>query len=145
MNFSWIMGLLLIFYFYMCMCVLLVIRNFRILKKMMLFYRCIRNLKLKLWVLLYCLYDWVFVLVVVLKCNGGICLCINLKLFNEVLMWNYYLIFIIEDILFELYYVCIFFIVDVKDGFWYIEFDSDSSYFIIFVILWGKYCWLRMF
>lgn len=92
-------------------------KEFQDLKKMMLLYRCTRNLKPKLWVPLYCLYDWVSALVVAPKCNGDILLCINPKPLNEALMRNHYPTPTIEVILPELHYARIFSIVDAKDGF----------------------------
>ncbi|XP_061195310.1 uncharacterized protein K02A2.6-like [Saccostrea echinata] len=88
--------------------------------------------------------DWVSALVVAPKRNGDIRLCIDPKPLNEALMRNHYPTPTIEDILPELHQARIFSIVDAKDGFWHVEFDSDSSYLITFATPWGKYRWLRM-
>lgn len=88
---------------------------------------------------------WVFSMVVVKKFNGILCICIDLKDLNKVLKCSYYLLFIIEDILLDFSCVKVFSIFDVKNGFWYIEFDEESLKFIIFNMFFGRYCWLWLF
>lgn len=46
--------------------------------------------------------SWILVFVVIIKKNGKVRLCIDLKLLNEVLYRNYYFLFIIDDVLFLL-------------------------------------------
>lgn len=49
---------------------------------------------------------------------------------------------IVDDILFKILKVKVFIVMDVKEGFWYVKLDKEFSLFIIFWILFGRYCWI---
>lgn len=84
-------------------------------------------------------------MLVVSKKNGKIRICFDLKDFNKVIFRENYFMFIIEDIVIRFYGVKVFFVFDVKNGFWYVKLDEELSYLIIFYTFFGRYRWCRMF
>ena len=57
---------------------------------------------------------------------------------------NHYPLGTIEDILPELAKARVFSVADVKNGFWHIQLDTESSNLTTFSTPWGRYKWLRM-
>lgn len=88
--------------------------------------------------------DWVSSLVVTMKSNGKVRLCINPKPLNKALKRNHYPLPTLEDILPDLSRAKVFSVVDAKNGFWHIELDEESSYLTTFSSPWGRYRYLRM-
>ena len=88
--------------------------------------------------------DWVSSMVVVMKNNGKIRLCIDPKPLNQALKRNHYPLPVIDDLLPELSKAKVFSVEDAKNGFWHIQLDTDSSFFTTFGTLWGRYRWTRM-
>lgn len=88
--------------------------------------------------------NWVLSFVVVEKFNGKLRVCIDSVYLNQVLKRLYYLLFVIEDVFFDLVDVKVFSKVDFKDGFLYVEFDDELSLLTIFQTLWGRFCWKRI-
>lgn len=76
--------------------------------------------------------NWVLSFVVIEKFNGKLRICIDFVYLNKVLKWLYYLLFVIEDVFFELVDVKVFSKVDFNDGFLYIEFDNELFLLFIF-------------
>ena len=62
--------------------------------------------------------DWVSSMVVVMKSNGKIRLCIDPKPLNQALKRNHYPLPVIDDLLPELSKAKVFSVVDAKNGFW---------------------------
>ena len=88
--------------------------------------------------------DWVSSMVVVMKSNGKIRLCVDPKPLNQALKCNHYPLPVIDDLLPELSKAKIFSVVDAKNGFWHVQLDTDSSYLTTFGTPWGRYRWTRM-
>ena len=88
--------------------------------------------------------DWISAMVIVMKKNGKVRLCIDPKPLNKGLKRNHYPLPVVQDILPELNKAKIFSVFDAKNGFWHVELDEDSSVLTTFETPWGKYKWLRM-
>ena len=88
--------------------------------------------------------DWVSSMVVVMKRNGKIRLCIDPKPLNQALKQNHYPLPVIDDLLPELLKAKVFSVVDAKNGFWHVQLDTDSSFLTTFGTPWGRYRWTRM-
>ena len=83
-------------------------------------------------------------MVVVMKRNGRVRLCIDPKPLNTALKRNHYPLPVIEDILPSLANAKVFTVMDAKNGFWQVQLDTESSMLTTFETAWGKYRWLRM-
>ena len=88
--------------------------------------------------------DWVSSMVVVMKSNGKIRLCIDPKPLNQALKRNHYPLPFIDNLLPELSKAKVFSVVDTKNGFWYVQLDTERSFLTTFGTLWGRYRWTRM-
>ena len=71
--------------------------------------------------------DWISSLVTVKKPNGKIRVCIDPKPLNRALIRSQYLMPTLEDLLPELAEARIFSVLDVRNGFWHISLDDQSS------------------
>ena len=87
---------------------------------------------------------WVSSMVVVKKPNGTLRICIDPKDLNKVLKRSHYPLPTIEDILPDLSRAKVFSTFDVKNGFWHIELDEESSKLTTFNLPLGRYRWLRL-
>lgn len=88
--------------------------------------------------------DWVLLMVVVLKRNGKIRVCIDPKPLNQALKRNHYPLPVIDNLLPELSKAKVFSVVDTKNGFWHIQLDTESSFLTTSGTPWGRYRWTRM-
>ena len=88
--------------------------------------------------------DWISSVVVVTKPNGKIRLCIDPKPLNKALKRNNYPLGTIDDVLPELSKARIFSVADVKNGFWHVRLDAESSKLTTFATPWGRFRWKRM-
>ena len=88
--------------------------------------------------------DWISSLLVRKKQNAGIRMCIDPVPLNRALRRNHYPMPVLEDLLPQLSNAKAFTLCDVKNGFWNIKLDEDSSYLTTFETEWGKYRWLRL-
>ena len=88
--------------------------------------------------------DWVSSLVVVMKSNGKVRLCIDPKPLNRALKRNHYPLPVIDDLLPHLTNAKVFTVVDAKNGFWHVLLDDDSSFLTTFGTPWGRFRWTRM-
>ena len=57
---------------------------------------------------------------------------------------NYYPLLVIEDLLPELSKAKVFSVVDVKNGFWHVQLDTESSFLTTIGTPWGRFRWTRM-
>ena len=87
---------------------------------------------------------WVSSMVVVKKPNGTLRICIDPKDLNKVLKRSHYPLPTIEDILPDLSRAKVFSTFDVKNGFWHIELDEESSKLTTFNTPFGRYRWVRL-
>ena len=87
--------------------------------------------------------EWISSTVVVLKPNDK---CVSIqsplkKLYRETIIL--YQLFI-DDLLLELSRAQVFAVADVKNGFWHVPLDDESSKLTTFATSWGCFRWLRM-
>ena len=87
---------------------------------------------------------WVSSMVVVRKPNGKLRVCLDPRDLNHAIRRSHYPVPTIEQILPELTNAKVFSTVDVKNGFWHVALDEDSSYLTTFNTPYGRYRWLRM-
>lgn len=88
--------------------------------------------------------DWVQSLVIVEKPNGSLRLCLDPRDLNKVIKREHHLIPSTEDIISELEGKSFFSVVDLKDGFWQICLDDQSSEICTFNTPFGRYKFKRM-
>ena len=88
--------------------------------------------------------DWVSSLVVVPKKNGQLRLCIDPRDLNKAIRREHYPLPTIEDIATRFSGARVFSILDVKQGFWHVPLEEESSYLTTFNTPFGRYRWLRM-
>jgi hypothetical protein len=84
--------------------------------------------------------DWVSSLVLVKKPR----VCIDPKPLNKALKRSHYSLPIIDDLLPELSKAKVFSVCDVKNRFWHVCLDEESSYLTTFGTPFGRYSWLKM-
>ena len=87
---------------------------------------------------------WVSALLVVVKQDGGIRICIDPKPLNKALQRSVYYMSTIDEILPKLTNAKVFSTVDAKSAFWQLKLDDESSYLTTFETAFGRYRWLRM-
>ena len=83
-------------------------------------------------------------MVVIPKPNGKLRIGLDLKELNKVIQREHYPLPTIEDVATCLHGTKFFTKLDVKDGFWHIELDQESSYLTTFNTPCGRYRWKRM-
>ncbi|XP_048249931.1 uncharacterized protein K02A2.6-like [Haliotis rufescens] len=88
--------------------------------------------------------DWVSSLLIVKKPSGRLRLCIDPKPLNKALKRCHYPLPVMEDILPDIAEAKVFSKCDLKDGFWHIVLDEDSSYLTTFGTPFGHFRWLRL-
>ena len=88
--------------------------------------------------------DWISVMVVTMKKDGRIRVCIDPKPLNQALERNHYPLPILEDIPPYLGKVKFFTVLDAKNGFSHVSLDEESSYATTFGTPWGRFRWPRM-
>ena len=86
---------------------------------------------------------WISSMVVVPERNGSLCICLDPKDLNRAVQHHRYPLPTIEGIATMLHGTKVFTIVDVKNGFWHVVLDDQSSYLTVvidndcnYVILW---------
>ena len=87
---------------------------------------------------------WVSSMVVVPKPDGKLRICLNVKELNKAIQREHYPLPTIEDVATRLHGAKIFTKLDVKNGFWQIELDQESSYLTAFNTPFGRYRWKSM-
>ena len=88
--------------------------------------------------------DWISSLVVTMKPNGQVRLCIDPKPLNEAIKRNHYPMKTLDDVLEELVSAEFFTHLDARNGFWHVKLDEKSKHLTTFETPFGKYCWKRM-
>ena len=87
---------------------------------------------------------WVSSMVVVRKKDGRLRICLDPKDLNKAIMREHYPLPTIEDVATRLSGARVFSILDVKQGFWHIKLDMESSLATTFNTPFGRYRWCRM-
>ena len=88
--------------------------------------------------------DWVNSLLIVEKKNGSLRLCLDPLDLNKAIKREHYMIPTVEDIVSKLHGKRIFTILDLKDGFWNVKLDSESSKLCTFNTPFGRYSFCRL-
>jgi hypothetical protein len=88
--------------------------------------------------------DWVNSLLIIEKKNGSLRLCLDPLDLNKAIKREHYMIPTVEDIVSKLHGKRIFSIVDLKDGFWNIKLDDESSKLCTFNTPFGRYSFCRL-
>ena len=88
--------------------------------------------------------DWVHNLVIVEKKNGSLRLCLDPRLLNQVIKREHYRIPTIQEIACNLKGKAVFSTLDLKDRYWQVELDAQSSFLCIFNTPFGRYRFTRM-
>ena len=88
--------------------------------------------------------DWVSSLVVVQKSNGQLRICLDPRDLNRAIKREHFVIPTFADIAPKLHGKCIFSVIDMKDGFWHIRLDDDSSKLCTFNSIFGRYSYTRL-
>jgi hypothetical protein len=90
------------------------------------------------------LTPWVSNMVIVRKPTGKLLICIDPKDLNKATRCSHYPIPTIDEILPDLREARVFSVFDVRNGFWHVELDEESSLLTTFITPFGHYRWLRM-
>ena len=88
--------------------------------------------------------DWISSMVVVTKKNGILRICLDLKDLNCAVQHEHYPLPTIEDIATYLYGAKLFTVLYVKNGFWHVALDEQSSFLTTFYTPFGHFRWNRM-
>ena len=88
--------------------------------------------------------DWISAIVMMLKPNAKLRLCLDPKPLNKALKRGYYPLPVIEEVLSDLSQANVFSMIDVKNGFLHVPMDEESSKLKTFATPWGRYMWLKM-
>ena len=83
-------------------------------------------------------------LVIVEKKNGSLRLCLDPRHLNKVIKHEHYKILTIQDIATDLKGKTVFTTLDLKDGYWQVELDIESSLLCTFNTPFGRYRFTRM-
>ena len=89
--------------------------------------------------------DWISSTVVVMKPNGKIRLCLDPRPLNKASKRNHYPKPVIDDLLPDLCKARVFSVVDVKNCFWHVPLDDESTKLTTFATPWGHFRWQGAF
>ena len=87
---------------------------------------------------------WISSMVAVPKKNGKLRICLDPKDLNRAIQRENYQLPTVEDIATRLHGAKVFTVMDVRNGFWHVSLDEDSSYLTTFQTPFGRYRWKRM-
>ena len=88
--------------------------------------------------------DWVYHMIITLKKNNDIRICLDPQALNRALKREVYPLPVIDDVLPELGNAKVFTKIDLQSGYWHCTHDEDSSNMTICVTPFGRYKWLRL-
>ena len=88
--------------------------------------------------------SWISSMVVVLKPNGALRICLDPKDLNRALQRENYPLPTIEEVATRLHGAKVFTVLDVACGFWHVALDEHSSFLTTFNTPFGQYRWKRM-
>ncbi|KAL6490120.1 hypothetical protein MHYP_G00004650 [Metynnis hypsauchen] len=91
-----------------------------------------------------CSTDWISSMVAVQKPSGKLRICIDPKPLNRALKRSHFPLPTIDDILPDLSKTKVFTVCDVKQGFWHVKLEEESSYLTTFSTPFDRFTWLRM-
>lgn len=88
--------------------------------------------------------EWCAPMVPVIKRNGSIRICVDLKQLNRAVVREKYVLPVLEDILPKLSGASVFSSLDAASGFWAIPLDPDCSKLTTFITPFGRFCFQRL-
>ena len=88
--------------------------------------------------------EWVSQMTVVTKSNGSLRLCIDPQPLNEALMREHYKLPTVDDVLPMLRHAKVFSKLDVKNAFWHVRLDEESSHLTTMITPFGRFRWSRL-
>ncbi|XP_039610078.1 uncharacterized protein K02A2.6-like [Polypterus senegalus] len=88
--------------------------------------------------------DWCAPIVPVLKQNGRVCICVDLKKLNETVKRERYVLPTAEEIIAKLSGATVFSSLDAASGFWQIPLHPESSKLTTFITPFGRYSFKRL-
>ncbi len=88
--------------------------------------------------------DWCAPMVPVIKKNGKVKICVDLKKLNEAVKRERFILPTLEDILPQLSGSCIFSTLDASSGFWQIPLDASCRKLTTFITPVGRFCFRRL-
>ena len=88
--------------------------------------------------------DWVSNLVVTMKKNADLRVCLDPQCWNKALKREHFRLPVLDDILSKLSNAKLFSTLDVKNAYWHVVLDDESSKLTTFSTPFGRYRWLRM-
>lgn len=87
---------------------------------------------------------WVSSMVTVLEKNGRVRVCLDPSDLNKAVKWDRYPLTSLEDVVSRLHRARIFSVFNAQTGFLQIKLDKNSSFLMMFNMLFWRYRWLRM-
>ena len=87
---------------------------------------------------------WASQMAVPRKSNGNIQICIDPQPLNTALMREHYKLPTLDDVLPKLKNAKIFSKLDIKEAYWHLRLDSQSSEMTTMITPFGRYCWARL-
>ena len=91
-----------------------------------------------------CPTAWISSMVTVPKKNGKLRVCLDPRDLNRAVQREHYPLPTIEDIATRLHGAKVFTKLDVRNGFWHVALDAESSYLTTFHTPFGRYRWRRL-
>ena len=88
--------------------------------------------------------EWVSQMALAEKSNGDIRICIDPAPLNEALMREHYKLPTLDDVLSQLNGARLFTKLDVKEAYWHVRLDEESSKLTTMITPFGRYRWLRL-
>ena len=87
---------------------------------------------------------WISSMVAVPKSDGRLRICLDPKDLNQAIQREHYPLPTIEEIATRLHGAKVFTVLDVRNGFWHVPLDQESSLLTTFNTPFGRYRWKRM-
>ena len=88
--------------------------------------------------------EWISSIVAVPKKNGKLRICLDPKDLNRAIQRENHQLPTIEDIATRLHGAKVFTMMDVRNGFWHVSLEEESTYLTTFQTPFGRYRWKRM-
>ena len=88
--------------------------------------------------------EWVSQMAVVKKPNGSLRICIDPQPLNEALRREHYKLPTLDDVLPSLHNTKVFSKLDVKQAYWHVKLDKESSLLTTMITPFGRYRWSRL-
>ena len=85
--------------------------------------------------------SWVSALALVVKPNGKLRICIDPRPLNKALKREHFQMPVLDDVLPDLAEAKVFTTLDLRNGFWHLKLDEESSDLTTFVTPYGRYRW----